>query len=136
MYPGKEAINSLSEKYQVRRSENYALHSFDFDRLINEMKHDRKWKNGEMNTKVLLRNPLKKVLLVLLHGNSEIISHQVNDSTDFKILEGRLELHFLQESFSLAGGELLKLIEKTSYRIRAIEETAFLMIIKSQRQSN
>ena len=94
------------------------------------MKHDRKWKNGEMNMKVLIRNPVKKVLLVLLHGNSEITSHQVNDSTDFKILEGKLELHFLQESFTLVSGELLKLIEKTSYRINAIEETAFLMNYK------
>jgi hypothetical protein len=136
MLQGKEIITSLPLKFQVKRYQNYALHSFDFDRLIGEMKHERKWLNGGMNMKILLRNPVKKVLLVLLHGNSEITSHNVNDSTDFKILEGKLELNFLQESFTLVSGELLKLIEKTSYRINAIEETAFLIIIKSKLQSN
>jgi hypothetical protein len=136
MFPEKEIITGLPVKYQVNRSENHALHDFDFDRLICKMKHERKWKNGEMNKMILLRNPMKKVLLVLLHAKSEITSYQVNDSADFKILEGRLELHFLEESFILVRGELLKLIEKTSYRIDAMEDTAFLMILKSQNQIN
>jgi hypothetical protein len=136
MFPEKDKKTSPRDYYQIKRSGNYALHSFDFERLIFEMKHESRWKKGEMIVKVLIRNPIKKIMLVLLHGNSEITSHQVNDSTDFNILEGKVELHFLKESFTLVNGELLKLIEKTSFRINAIEETAFLIIMKSQSQCN
>lgn len=131
-----EITTSVPLNYGIRRSGNYALHNFDFESLIDDMKHDRKWKNGEMNMMILLRSPVKKVLLVILHGKSEIISQQIDDSIDFKILEGKLELHFLKESITLKRGELLKLIEKTSYRISAIEETAFLMILKTNNQCN
>ena len=136
MYSGKEIIKPESSDYQIKRSGNYALHSFDFERLIIQMKHDRKWKNGDINMMVLLSSPVKKIVLVVLHCKSGIISNQVDDSIDFRIIEGKLELHFLENSFTLINGELLKLIQKTRYRIDAIEETAFLMILKSNIQCN
>jgi hypothetical protein len=125
----KDVITSLQNDYQIKRSNNYILHNFDLERLIGNMKHDKKWKNGEMNKMILIRSPIKEVLLVMLHENTEVISHQVNDSIAFQVIEGKLNLHFLNESVTLISGELMKLNAKTGYRIDSIDESSFLMTL-------
>lgn len=131
MYLEKEIITSLPTNYLINRSPNYSLHSFDFDRLISGMKNEKKWKNGELNMIILLGNQTKKVILTVLHENTEIISDQVNDSITFTIIDGKLNLHFLNESIILNSGDFLTLKEKTAYRIISLEETAYIMTLKS-----
>jgi hypothetical protein len=131
MYIEKELIATLPFDFHNKRNINYSYQNFDLEGLIAILKHDKKWKSGEMNMMVLLRIPTRKIILAILHEKTEILSSQVNDSITFQVIEGTLMLHFLKESYTLHGGEKLTLNKKTRYSLDSIDETAFLMTLKS-----
>lgn len=131
MYAENEVITSLPFNYQIKRSPNYSLHNFDLERLIGLMKKDKKWINGEMNMMILLRSPAKIVILVIVHAKTEITSHQKNESTACSVIYGSMKLQFGIESATLNTGDLLTLTEKCGYSIDSMEESAFLMVLKS-----
>jgi hypothetical protein len=127
----KELITSLPYNYQNNRLHRYSSTNFDLKGLILNMKHDKKWKSGEMSMMILQRDPAKKIVLTILHEGTEICSSQVNDSITFQVIGGKLMLNFLKESYILNSGDVMELNEKTRYSIDSIEETSFLMTLNS-----
>lgn len=97
--------------------------------LIKIMKQEKSWRNGGLNTMVLVKEPDKKVILTVLHEDTEINSFQANDSVTFHVLEGKLQLHIRNGSVTLNSGEILTMEEKTKYSFDTSEETAFLMTL-------
>lgn len=126
-----ETLPSLVNDLELQRSVNHTFSDFGINGLIGIMKRNRQWERGDMNMMVLLKNPAKKILLLVLHGNTEITSHQVNTSITFHIMEGELIVHFPGETFKLKKGELLTRKEKTKFSIDSLKESAFLMTLNS-----
>lgn len=114
--------------------ENGISSSFDIPAIIEDMKNDKTWLEGELNSVILLNSPTVKVLLTILHEGTEVISYQANDSITFQVIEGSLVLHIREESVVLNEGELLTLEEKIKYSFDSVEETAFLMTLVSGRK--
>ncbi len=132
MYLEKETYSSGSSSYESISSVKSSFVPFDLPALIENLKQDRSWEKGEINSLILLKSPIKKVVLAILHEGAEIISFQENDSITFQILEGKIKLHIRQETIILNQGELLTLREKTKYRIDTIEESALLLTLASK----
>jgi gentisate 1,2-dioxygenase len=76
---------------------------------------------------VLLKSPVKNIVLTLLPAGIEIRSVQLNDSITYQVLEGKLKFEISDESVILGRGELLMLNEKTKYQFNSLEESAFLL---------
>ena len=107
------------------------FHGFDFDILISVLKNDKKWKKGEMNSMILIRDSSRIVLLVILHENTEIKSDLIQKQIVFDIIEGKLEVHSPKnEDHNLSNGETITLND-SKFRINSIKETAFLMTLNS-----
>lgn len=131
MFLENEALPSLVNELELERSVNHTFSDFGINGLIGIMKRNRQWERGEMNMMVLLKKPTKKILLLVLHENTEITSYQVNTSITFHIMEGELTVHFPDESFHLKKGEMLTRKEKTKFSIDSYKESAFLMNLNS-----
>ena len=101
--------------------------NFDIPSLIETLKQDRSWSRRELSTMVLLKSPVKNIVLTLLPAGIEIRSVQLNDTITYQILEGKLKFQISNESVVLGKGELLKLNEKTKYQFDSLEESAFLL---------
>lgn len=114
--------------------ENGTSSSFDIPAIIEDLKNDQTWLEGELNSVILLNSPTVKVLLTVLHEGTEVISYQANDSITFQVVEGSLVLHVKEESIVLNEGELLTLDEKMKYSFDTVEETAFLMTLVSGKE--
>jgi quercetin dioxygenase-like cupin family protein len=108
--------------------------SFNIPKIIEDLKNDQTWLEGELNSVILLNSPTVKVLLTIIHEETEVISFQANDSITFQVIEGSLVLHIREESVVLNEGELLTLEEKIKYSFDTIEETAFLMTLVSGKE--
>jgi quercetin dioxygenase-like cupin family protein len=124
-------IVTLKTKPPVRkdkRSINASI-TFDLPNLIEKMKHEFTWTNGDLNAMILLKRPDKKIVLAILHEGTEIRSFQSDDSVTFQIIEGRLRFHTQKESVTLNKGQLLTLHENIKYSFSTGEETAFLLTI-------
>lgn len=130
MYIEKESFSSASPHGNATRK-NGSFSSFDLPVLIENLKHDNAWKKGELKSMILLKNPTKKIVLALLHEDTEIRSFQADESITFKIIEGKVKFHIGNDSLILKRGELLTLTEKIKYTINSLEETALLIILAS-----
>lgn len=101
--------------------------NFDIPSLIEILKQDPSWSRRELSTMILLKSPVKNIVLTLLPAGIEIRSVQLNDTITYQILEGKLKFQISNESVVLGKGELLKLNEKTKYQFDSLEESAFLL---------
>ncbi len=101
--------------------------NFDIPSLIETLKRDPSWSRKELSTMVLLKSPVKNIVLTLLPAGIEIRSVQLNDTITYQILDGKLKFQIRNESVVLGKGELLKLNEKTKYQFDSLEESAFLL---------
>jgi quercetin dioxygenase-like cupin family protein len=101
--------------------------NFDIPSLIETLKKDPSWSRRELSTMVLLKSPVKNIVLTILPAGIEIRSVQSDDTITYQILEGKLRFQIRNESVVLGKGELLKLNEKTKYQFDSLEESAFLL---------
>ena len=131
MYISKEMLITEPIIHYDRGSLKSSLNSYDLPGLINNIKQERTWEEGEMKAVILQKSPARKILLTVLHKGTQIISYQADDSITFQVIEGKLDLHFRNESFILKKGEILIINEKLKYKIDSVEDSAFLMILAS-----
>jgi hypothetical protein len=101
--------------------------NFDIPALIETLKQDPSWLKKELSTMVLLKSPVKNIVLTLLPAGIEIRSVQLNDTITYKVLEGKLKFQIRNDLVIVGKGELLELNEKTKYQFNSLEESAFLL---------
>ena len=101
--------------------------NFDIPSLIETLKQDPSWSKRELSTMVLLKSPVRNIVLTLLPAGVEIRSVQLNDTITYQVLEGKLRFYVSNELVILGKGELLRLNEKTKYQFDSLEESAFLL---------
>jgi quercetin dioxygenase-like cupin family protein len=136
MYREKTPFITESNTDNNTRLINTSLNSSALGVMISHLKQEPSWEEGELKSAILLKSPSKKILLTVLHAGTVISSYQTDDSITFQVIEGILNLHFRNESFTLNKGEVLIMNEKLKYEINTLEDSAFLMILTSGRQNN
>jgi hypothetical protein len=136
MYREKTTYITESTTDNNKRSINTSLNSSDLGLMISHLKQEASWAEGELKSAILLKSPSKKILLTVIHAGTVISSFQNGDSLTFQVIEGILNLHFSNASFTLNKGEVLIMNEKLKYKIDSMEDSAFLMILASGQQIN
>jgi len=126
---GKETFKANYLVHKVNTSVHPSLLIFDLPTLVEKMKVNQSWANGELNSMILLKTPDKQIMLTALHDRTEIQSFQSNESITFQIIEGKLTFRTPKESVTLDEGQLLTLHENVKYSLTTEEETVFLLTI-------
>ncbi len=101
----------------------------DLPGLIRNMKLSHTWAKGDLNAMILIKDPVRNVMLVALHEGTEIVSYQSNDSITFQIIEGKMEFNTRKTSAAISMGQVLTLNDKVKYRLTASEETVMILSI-------
>lgn len=117
--------------YKNDRSLHPSLFLFDFPVLIGKLKHKHSWENGDLNTIILAKTPVKQIVLAALHEGTKILSFQSNESATFQIIEGRMSFHTRKGTVNLEKGQILNLSENIDYWLTTNEETVLLLTITS-----
>ena len=108
--------------------------TFDIPTILERLKHEENWQKGELNSVILLKSPTIRVLLTLLHEDTEVIFYMSNDSATFEVVEGSLIMNIKNEFIVLNEGEILTIDEKIKYSFHTVEETAFLLTLVSEQE--
>jgi hypothetical protein len=124
-----ETLNSKAPLHKDNRSTNSSLFTFDLPTLIENIKHNRTWAEGDLTAMILMNSPDKQILLTALHEKTEIDSFQANDSITLQIIEGKLKFHTRKESVTLKKGQILTLHDNIEYSLKTMVETVFLLTI-------
>ena len=131
MFLEKSSSDASHLSYETSSSVATSFLPIDLPVLIENLKHAKSWQRGELNAIILLKTPVKKIVLTILHPGTEVRSFQADDSLTLQLVEGRLRLHIGNESITLNKGELLTLREKARYTIDSLEESALLLTLNS-----
>ena len=132
MFLEKDNSSSNYPSYETSSSVADSFLPIDLSALIENLKHAKSWKRGELNAIILLKTPVKKIVLTILHPGTEVRSFQADESVTIQVIEGRLRLHFGSEYINLNKGELMTLREKARYTIDSLEESALLLTLNSE----
>ena len=108
-----------------------SIFTLDLQSIIESMKHNDSWAQGELNSVILLKRPDKQIVLTTMHEGTEIKFFPLNDSLSFKIIEGKIKLLTHQETFTLRKGQLLKYHTNNTLILTTIEETVLLLTISN-----
>jgi len=95
--------------------------------LIATMKLTKSWAKGELNAIVLLNSPTLKIVLTMIHKDTEILSFQGGYSTTFQVIEGGLTFLNHNGSAFIDKGYSLKQYDKLAYKLSNDKETIFLL---------
>ena len=74
---------------------------------------------------------MSRSFFTAMHEGTEIESFQSNDSVPFRIIEGKLKFHILEDSITIQKDQLMTLKEHIKYRLTTKEETIFLLTISN-----
>jgi quercetin dioxygenase-like cupin family protein len=129
---GKETFKANYLVHKENTSIHPSLLIFDLPTLVERIKVNHSWANGELNSMILLKTPDKQIVLTALHDRTEIQSFQSNESITFQIIEGKLTFRTPKESVTLDEGQLLTLHENVKYSLTTEEETVFLLTIANR----
>jgi len=110
--------------------------NFDIPTLLETLKKESSWTKKELRSMVLLKSPVKNIVLTLLPAGIEINSIQLNDTIMYKVLEGRLKFRIRNELVILDKGEQIMLNERTKYQVESLEESVFLLTSENMVQSS
>jgi len=110
--------------------------NFDIPTLLETLKKESSWTKKELRSMVLLKSPVKNIVLTLLPAGIEINSIQLNDTIMYKVLEGRLKFRIRNELVILDKGEQIVLNERTKYQVESLEESVFLLTSENMVQSS
>ena len=128
---GKEISKANCLPQNDYMSSSLSLSMFDLPNLVEKMKNNQSWVNGDLHSMVLLKTPNKQIVLTAMHDGTEIQSFQSGDSITFQIIEGKLIFHTKHESVILEKGQVLTLHENIKYSLTTNKETVLLLTIAS-----
>jgi quercetin dioxygenase-like cupin family protein len=116
--------------YQTQQTlPNTPLFPFDLPEVIEKIKQEGNWKMGERNVISLLQGPCLKIVLIALHGQTEINFHQSGNLVTVQLIEGKMYFQTEKQSVMLKRGSLLTFHADLRHTLIAIEESVFLLTI-------
>ena len=110
-----------------------SMMTFDIATLLEEIKREKAWQTGDRNAMTLLKGQGLRVLLVALHGGATIPSHQTDSPISLQVIEGSLSFGSGTQAATLRKGELLTLEGGVPHTVEALEESAFLLTLATDR---
>ncbi|MHA4812240.1 cupin domain-containing protein [Flavitalea flava] len=100
---------------------------FDFGELVNKLKIEDAWKNGDRNALTLLKSSELRIVLIVLKTKSELNFHPSGNLLSVQILTGSAKLFTAKKTVMLKTIGLLTLHDEAQHSLIALEESVILL---------
>lgn len=117
---------------KIKNSETGAGISFfshELPQLIQKIKKDCAWQQGDLKSLVLLNDPDKKIVLTGMQAQTEIESYNKGNSVMIHVLEGAVKLTVRKNSGILVSGQKFTISEQIHYKLESLSETFIILAI-------
>ncbi|HEX8983977.1 MAG TPA: hemerythrin domain-containing protein [Bryobacteraceae bacterium] len=105
---------------------------FDLAAEVAALRSGPAWSRGR-NTKALVREPNLRIVLVSLRAKEKINEHRTAAGISIQTVAGRIRVRAASQTIELPPGHLLALERDVPHAVEALEESAFLLTIGSER---
>lgn len=109
-----------------------SFYNYELPLLVQKIKNDCSWKMGDLKSIVVMNEPDKKVIVTALHAQSEIESRMTGECIVFHVVEGSLKLKMRKDFTTISAGQKFTLYDKIKYKIEALSESIFLLVLYSK----
>ena len=110
---------------------NQSLVTIKLTRLVDNLKLNLLESGNNLHSIVLLNRKEKKIVLMAMNEAVELESFQADDSVTIQLIEGNARFKARKQVVVMTEGQLLKVSEKTTYSITAMEEAVIMLTIAS-----
>lgn len=100
--------------------------SFNLPQEISALRGEVEYQKGH-NARTLIKHSEFRIVLVALQAGSSVHDQQTDQRIALQPVSGHLRLHLADEVVNLHPDQLLSLDRNLTYRVEAVEESAFLM---------
>jgi uncharacterized protein (DUF2249 family)/quercetin dioxygenase-like cupin family protein len=102
---------------------------FDLGRELALLTGEERWRQGEHNTKTLVKESSLRVVLVAIKRGVKLPVHQAPVPIILQTLHGSLRVRLPDRTADLPAGSLLVLDGNVEHDVKALEESAFLLTV-------
>jgi len=99
-----------------------------------QIKDESTWLESDRNSMTIFKSDILTIVLLGLHKDAEMKTHQANGVISVQVLEGRINFTTEEKTFSLEKGQMIVLHENIPHSVMALEETFFLLTIIMTKQ--
>jgi len=108
-----------------------AWRSFDLHLMLKQVKAEDTWRSSSRNAMTLMKSRGQRIVLIALHGKTEIPMHHADGQLSLQVLQGSLRVRTDTQVVTLKKGELLALHAEIPHAIEAVRESAFLLTLST-----
>jgi len=126
--------DSTPQRPDGERILNGDLVQMDINKFILQIKDESTWLESDRNSMTIFKSDILTIVLLGLHKDAEMKTHQANGVISVQVLEGRINFTTEEKTFSLEKGQMIALHENIPHSVMALEETFFLLTIIMTKQ--
>ncbi len=108
---------------------NADLVEMDLNQFIVQIKEESTWAESDRNSMTIFKSDSMRIVLLGLHQDAELKTHQANGVISVQVLEGRINFTTEQKTVSLEKGQMIALHENIPHSVMALTETFFLLTL-------
>jgi hypothetical protein len=105
------------------------FYSQELPKLIQKIKKDCSWQQGDLKSLVILNDPDKKIVLTGMQAQTEIESYNKAESVMIHVIEGAIKISVRNNTGILVSGQKFTLTDKIPYKLESLTETFILLAI-------
>lgn len=125
----KKYTDATPQRPKGDRSTDAELVNIDLPSLMEQIKQEPSWKNGNRNAITVFKTSGLRIVLIALHEGAEMARHTAGGLISVQVLEGRIQFNTDHQSVELSQGQMLALHEYIPHSVRALKETTFLLTL-------
>jgi len=126
--------DSTPQRPDGERILNADLVQMDLNQFISQIKGESTWAESDRNSMTIFKSDSMRIVLLGLHQNAELKTHQANGIISVQVLEGKINFTTEQKTVSLEKGQMIALQENIPHSVVALAETFFLLTLAMAKQ--
>lgn len=126
--------DSTPQRPDGERILNPDLVQMDLNQFVLQIKGESTWAESDRNSMTIFKSDTMRIVLLGLHENAELKTHQANGVISVQVLEGRINFVTEQKTVSLEKGQMIALHENIPHSVMALTETFFLLTLAMTKQ--
>ena len=126
MMPSIQSPNPEEKVRDGRPIAGFAL-KVDLDAESVYLKADKSWHDNGHSSKILLKYPDFRVVLISLKAQARMTEHHTNHRVTVQALTGRVRLHLADGILDLLRGNLLSIDRDVPHDVEAVEDSVLLL---------
>ncbi|MCY7291146.1 MAG: cupin domain-containing protein [Ferruginibacter sp.] len=121
--------DSTPQRPDGERILNADLVEMNLNQFVLQIKKESTWLDSDRNSMTIFKSEILTIVLLGLHKNAEMKTHQANGVISVQVLEGKINFNTQQKTVSLEKGQMIALHENIPHSVIALEETFFLLTL-------